>query len=248
MMSLRLARPSVLVDIKRLDLGGITLEDAMVRIGALVRQSEIETDPIVRRYAPLLCDAARYVGHLATRNRGTLAGSIAHADPAAELPAAAMALGACVVASGPAGDRVISCAELADGYFTTVLEPAEIITEVLVPARGERGGSAWCEWAPRSGDFAEAGTGVAVETDTDGRIASVTAAACGVAPVPLPITPAFERAGVLGAASPQADLLRSVARRVEEDLSAGDEEKAELAGLLAARALATAMRRAARWN
>jgi carbon-monoxide dehydrogenase medium subunit len=261
LLALRLARPSRLVDIGRLRLDEIELgpDDSpaagayaggaggpTLRLGALTRQRRLETDAAVGRAAPLLREAARYVGHPATRNRGTLGGSLAHADPAAELPAVAVALDALVVATGPDGSRQLTCAELVEGYFTTTLEPAEILTEIRVPAAGPRHGAAWSEWAPRAGDFAEVGVGVALELDAHGVCHWVGAAACSVASVPLVLGPALAEAGVVGAESAAPALLRAVAQAVKGTASAAGDDKAELAALLAARSVADAFERAQR--
>ncbi|HWG73794.1 MAG TPA: FAD binding domain-containing protein [Acidimicrobiales bacterium] len=258
LMALRLAHPTVLVDIAALDLAGVEVVDGpshidasscggpvpkggkSIRLGAMVRQSVLESEPVVAETVPLLAAAARYVGHPATRNLGTLGGSLAHADPAAELPAVAVALGAVAVVVGPAGPRHLACSLLAEGYFTTSLAPDEILTEICFPAAGPRHGAAWCEWSPRVGDFAEAGVGVAVDLDGDGAITAIVAAACSVAPVPLDLGTALADAGVVGATSLPDPLLRAAARAAESAASGSPGDKAELTGLLAARAVARA--------
>jgi carbon-monoxide dehydrogenase medium subunit len=253
LMSLRLAHPTVLVDIGPVGLAGVEVVDdssrrdgplgagaRSIRLGALVCHRVLESDPVVAEAVPLLAAAARYVGHPATRNRGTLGGSLAHADPAAELPAVAVALGATAVAVGPTGARQLACSTLAEGYFTTCLAPDEILTEVRFPAAGPRHGAAWCEWAPRTGDFAEAGVGIDLDLDGGGAVARLAAAACSVGPIPLDLGPALAAAGVVGATSLPPALLRTAARATEAATSAASADKAELTGLLAARALAIA--------
>ena len=163
LMAMRLARPSVLVDIGSLDLAGVELEGGVLRLGGLVRHSTLVDDPSVQAHAPLLAAGAAHVGHPAIRNRGTLAGSLAHADPAAELPAVTVALDARVTVDGPSGRRSLPAAELIDGYFTNNLETGEVITAIEVPVGAPGQGAAFCEWAPRFADFAEVGVGVAVE-------------------------------------------------------------------------------------
>jgi carbon-monoxide dehydrogenase medium subunit len=242
LLALRLARPSRLVDIARLGLEQIEWDPGgpTLRLGARTRQRRLETDPAVGRAAPLLREAARHVGHPATRNRGTLGGSLAHADPAAELPAVAVALDAQVTVTGPDGSRQLTCAELVEGYFTTTLGPAEILTEIQVPAAGPRHGAAWWEWAPRAGDFAEVGVGVALELDPGGRCHWVGAAACSVTSVPFVLGPTLDAAGVVGAESATPALLRAVAQAVKRTAAPAGDDKAELAALLAARAVASA--------
>jgi carbon-monoxide dehydrogenase medium subunit len=207
----------------------------------------LERDPVVRRTVPLLTEAARLIGHPAIRHRGTLGGSLAYADPAAELPAALVALGGEVVVCGPGGVRTVSAADLFAGPFRTTLGPAELVVEVRVPAAGPRHGAAFCEWAPRHNDRAEAGVALAIERDTAGHCASVRAAACGVAGVPLDVSSAL--APALGEPAPTDTLLRTVASLVRTlavasaTSRAEREDRAELAGLLAARALRLAFDR-----
>lgn len=242
LMALRLARPTVLVDITGLGLDrveeAVGADGTVLRLGTLVRHSRLTTDPVVERAAPLLAAAAAHVGHPAIRNRGTLGGSLAHADPAAELPAAAVALGATVAVEGPDGPRRLTCADLVSGYYTNSLEPGEIVTAVEVPAAGAGHGVAFCEWAARCGDFAEAGVGVAVETDADGLCRILRAAACGVAARPLSLSEHLASIAV-GANKADASLLRAVSAAAESAArqAGASEDKAELAGLLAARSL-----------
>lgn len=248
LLNLRLARPTVLVDIGRLALDEVTIDGGMLRVGAMARQRRLELDPIVAAAVPLLSDAVAQVGYPATRNQGTIGGSLAHADPVAELPAVAVAVGGSVIATGPSGSRRLRCGDLADGFFTTTLAPDEIITEVhLAVGRGPAHGAAWCEWAPRAHDFAEAGVGVAVDVDDTGTCIGVGAAACGIGGGPLALGDVVGAAGVLGCTGPGAPLLRALATAVEQACGpAGDGERAELTGLLAARAVRRALARAGR--
>ncbi len=245
LLALRLARPSVLVDIDRLGLDDVRVVDGVLHLGALIRQRRIEFDPAVARAAPLLADAVTHVGYPATRNRGTLGGSLAHADPVAELPAVAVALGATVVVEGPAGTRRIPAGELADGHFTTTLGDDEVLTEMIVPAAGAAGhGAAWCEWARRAHDFAEAGVGVDIDLDGDGTCVAVRAAACGVGDRPLQLGPALTSAGVLGAQGSTPALSASVALAAEAAAGSAGDDRAALVGLLAARSVHRALTRA----
>jgi carbon-monoxide dehydrogenase medium subunit len=261
LMALRRARPTLLVDIARLDLDRLEPVPSgdgpgSMRIGAFVRHRRLERDPVVRRTVPLLAEAARWIGHPAIRHRGTLGGSLAHADPAAELPAALVALGGEVAVHGPDGVRTIAAADLFAGPFRTTLGPAELVVEVRVPSAGPRHGAAFCEWAPRHNDRAEAGVALVVERDAAGRCASVRAAACAVAGAPLDVSSAL--APALGEPAPTDALLRTVASSVRtavltgaltdpvpDGLGAEREDRAELAGLLAARALRLAFDRSA---
>jgi carbon-monoxide dehydrogenase medium subunit len=232
-MAMRLARPTVLVDVNDLGLDAVAVSDGELGIGAGARHRTLERHAAIAAAAPLIADAARLIGYPAIRVRGTIGGSLAHADPVAELPAVLVALGGMVVARGPGGVRRIAAADLFAGFLTTTLAPDEVLVEVRVPTAGPYAGAAFCEWAPRSGDFAVAGVGVHVERAADGTCTAAHAAACGVGSVPLDCRDAV--AGVVGALDANDALLRDVARWF------GDQE---LHGLLAARALHRAWARA----
>jgi carbon-monoxide dehydrogenase medium subunit len=263
LMALRRVHPTLLVDVTGLDLARIDLAPDLapdpvpgdgpgsMRVGALVRHRRLERDPVVRRNVPLLAEAARWIGHPAIRHRGTLGGSLSYADPAAELPAALVALGGEVAVQGPSGGRTVAAADLFAGPFRTTLGAAELVVEVRVPAAGPRHGVAFCEWAPRHNDRAEAGVALTLERDAAGCCASVRAAACAVAGTPVDVSPAL--APALGEPSPTDLLLRTVASSVRTAVlahapagaGAEREDRAELAGLLAARALRLAFDRSA---
>jgi carbon-monoxide dehydrogenase medium subunit len=243
LLSLRLARPTLLVDINRLGLDAFSVGSSppAVRVGALVRHRRLELDPAVSRSAPLVAAAARLIGYPAIRNRGTIGGSLAHADPVAELPAVLVALSGSVVVTGPGGNREVPALELFEGFLTTSLAPDEVITEVRLPiVDGAKAGASFCEWAPRTGDFAEAGVGVAIAADAAGTCIAVGAAACGVASTPLPLSEVVARAGVVGVTEPTDVLLRSVARDVADACAGAEGDRGQLAGLLAARAVSRA--------
>ena len=162
MLNMRLVRPAVLLDVNRVsELTGITpTADGGLRLGALTRHAELAASPAVIERAPLLAEAARHVGHAAIRNQGTLGGSLAHADPAAELPAALLALDARVRITGPRGAREIAADAFFRGLLTTALEPDEILTAIDVPVQPP--GWGFVEIARRLGDFALAGVVVVV--------------------------------------------------------------------------------------
>ena len=250
LLSLRLARPSTLVDLGRVGLCEVETAagpdgTAELVIGAMVRQRRLESDPVVAGAVPLLAEAAAQVGFASTRTRGTLGGSLAHADPVAELPAVAVALGATLVAVGPNGTRTLPATELADGYFTTTLDPAEILVSVRFAVAGDRHGAAWREWSPRRHDFPEAGVGVAVELDTSGKVDRVAAAACGIGGRPLDLGAVLADAGLAGASSATPALLHAISAAVKAAAAGGDRGRDELCGLLAADAAASALARAA---
>src|SRR5438876_8891932 len=181
LMNLRLAAQEVLIDINGLDeLGGLRAWDGGLSVGALVRQSTLERADLVRQRLPLLAEASALVGHPANRHRGTVGGSLAHADPAAELPAAMLALEAVLVARGSRGIRPLAAAAFFSGYLTTTLEPDELLTEIRVPGVPGGTGSAFLEISRRSGDFAICGAAALVTLNASGRCDRVRVALCGV--------------------------------------------------------------------
>ncbi|MBI2216477.1 MAG: xanthine dehydrogenase family protein subunit M [Candidatus Rokubacteria bacterium] len=191
MMNMRLARPSTLVDLNAVaELSGVdAAADGGLAIGALTRHTDLVTSPLVRERAPLLATAAAHIGHRAIRNRGTLGGSLAHADPAAELPAAVLALGATLVAAGPGGRRRIAADDFFLGLFATALAADEILVAVETPPHRD---AAWgfAEVARRAGDFAIAGAAVAAIPGDVGRSARVRLVAFGVDDRPIRLTAA----------------------------------------------------------
>lgn len=171
MMNLRLARPTCLVDVTPVtDLDRVAWSGGELWLGALVRHGVVERHELVRRHAPALAVAAAHVGHPAIRRRGTLGGSLAHADPAAELVAAATALDARVVLTSPRGVREVPVTELVVGPYTTVLEPDEVLTWVVVPGRPERR-VGFHETTARDGDYAAVGAVVTRTGPEVGRLA-----------------------------------------------------------------------------
>ena len=181
LMNLRLAAPEVLIDINGLDeLGSLRAWDGGLSVGALVRQSTLERADLVRQRLPLLAEASALVGHPANRHRGTVGGSLAHADPAAELPAAMLALEATFIARGARGIRSLAAADFFSGYLTTTLEPDELLTEIRVPGVPSSTGSAFLEISRRSGDFAICGAAALVTLNASGRCDRVRVALCGV--------------------------------------------------------------------
>ena len=179
-LNMRLVRPSVLVDIGRAGLDGIAA-NGVLRVGATTRQAALSDDD---RVHPLVRQALPFVGHFVTRNRGTVGGSIAHADGAAELPLCLAALGGSVVVDGPDGRREIPASELFVTHFTTALRAGELVVETVWPlaAAGER--SAFAEHALRAGDFAQSMAAVVLRRDEAGRVASARVAVGAVADRP----------------------------------------------------------------
>jgi carbon-monoxide dehydrogenase medium subunit len=181
MMHLRLARPEVVLDINRLPgLDRVSVVDGELRLGALVRHRRLERPVVDDPLGRLLAAAARHVGHLPIRTRGTVAGSLAHADPAAEWCLVAVAVGARLVLTSASGERVIAADDFFDYPFVTVLRPDELITEVRLPLLGANTGAAFREHAPTTGAFAHVAACATVTVDA-GRVTAARVALGGVA-------------------------------------------------------------------
>ncbi|MEA2332877.1 MAG: aerobic carbon-monoxide dehydrogenase medium subunit [Thermoleophilaceae bacterium] len=193
MLNFRFARPSTLVDVAHIEaLRGIERRNGVLAVGAAVRQLDAERSPLVAEACPLIGQALRHVGHLQIRSRGTIGGSVAHADPAAELPAVALALDAELVAAGPAGQRVIAAQDFFVGPYMTTLEDNEVLVETRFGVLDAR--TAFVEYARRSGDFAQAGIAVAVTYEADGvTVALARLAAMGIGSAPRRLTVTEER-------------------------------------------------------
>jgi len=184
MMNMRLAQPGHLIDINGLsELAGIRSEADRLVVGALVRHSALACDPLVRAHAPMLARAAETIGHYAIRQRGTLGGSLAHADPAAQLPLAAVALGAQMELASAAGRRTVQAEDFFQGIFTTALAPDELLTALHVPLPVAAGWG-FRLFARRAGDFAIVSTAVALRLSPKGALDDLRVAAGGIAPAP----------------------------------------------------------------
>ena len=186
MLNLRLAHPGLLIDINPADQRGPSITREMLRLPALTRHRVLLEHDLVRQHCPLLAEAVRHVGNVRVRNRGTIAGSLAHADPTSEIGCCALATGARVVVRGPAGngqsERTVPASDLFAGYWSTTLDPAEIITDVLIPAARPRQGWSFQEMVRRTSDFAIVAVGVIFNlAERSGAPASATVALAGVA-------------------------------------------------------------------
>jgi len=171
LLALRLARPAYLVDLNRVGgLSKIAAPNGGLVMGAMVRQRAAERSGLVRERCPLLADALPRIGHPAIRNRGTVGGSLAHADPAAELPAVALALETKLVARSARGERILSASEFFVGHFTTALEPDECLVEIRFPAWPDGAGCAFEEASRRHGDFAMVGVAALLRIDSGGNV------------------------------------------------------------------------------
>lgn len=243
MLNLRLARPSLLVDVKALPLTAIEESGGALSLGALVRHRTLERDPRIAAAAPLLRRVAPFIGHTPIRSRGTLGGSLAHAEPTAELALAAVTLDARLdVASGRAGTREIAAADFFLGPFTSALEPDELLTGVRVPIAGAEDRVGFAEVAQRSGDFALVAAACRV-TVRDGAVADAAVALAGVAQSPVRV-PVAEQA--LVGRSPDAAAAAEAARAAcadlepRSDIHASAEFRRHLAEVLTLRALTEA--------
>jgi len=209
LLNFRLARPDRLVDINGVGgLDGLRVDGGELRLGALVRHSALERSADAAEAVPLLRDAVQLVGHVQIRNRGTVGGSVVHADPAAELPVALTALGARFRVRSARGEREIDVQHLFVTHLTTSIEPDELLTEIVVPLPPPRTRSAFVEFARRHGDFALGGAAVLLTTDDGGRVTEASIALLAAAPTPLR-APRAERA--LAGRLPDEDAAREAA-------------------------------------
>ena len=210
MLSLGLARPDLLVDISRLELADIEPVDGRVRVGALTRHRTLELDPDARQMLPLAAAAAAHVGNPRVRNRGTFGGSLAHADPAAELPVVAVAHGGDIVAHGPGGERRIPLEEFFVGYLETALAPGELLVAAELERPPEGSGVGFHEEAQRADDFALACAAAVITPDGRARVV-----VGGVADRPLRFegTPDELPAAVAAGVDPDDDAFVSAAFR-----------------------------------
>lgn len=248
LMNLRLARPQYVIDLNRITgLDYIREADGALTVGAMTRQRSLERTALVQQHYPLLHEAVRHIGHVAIRNRGTVGGSIAHADPAAELPAVLLAYGGGVQVQGPRGTRQIAADELFLTYLTTALEPEEILTEVRFP--GWPDGTGWCfmEESRRHGDFAMVGVAVLLTLDSARQCSRVAVALCGVGDRPHKVAaaPALLRGHPVDEARIR-EVAQAVAAEIEPegDLHASAAFRRHLSTVLTQRALRQAAARA----
>jgi CO/xanthine dehydrogenase FAD-binding subunit len=249
LLNMRFARPTALVDLRRVaNLDGIREANGGLAIGAMTTKRAVERSAIVKSRQPLLHEATLWIAHPQIRNRGTVGGSMAHADPAAEYPAVALALGAEFRAAGPGGDRSIPAKEFFVTYLTTALEENEVLTEVFVPALPERTGCSIQEVARRRGDFAMVGAAVTLTLGDKGRCSDARVVLFGVGPAPLRARRAEQ---VVSGEAPGEAVFAEAGRRVGEeveeplsDVHASADYRRYLAQVLTRRALAEAAGRA----
>ena len=233
LMKLRLAQPTMLIDIGRLtDLSYIHDTGDHITIGALTRHMDIETSPLLAEHAPLLAHAASHVGDAQVRHRGTIGGSIAHADPASDLPATTLALGATYIAQGPNGTRSIAAKDFYLGFLESALAPNEVLTEIRIP---KMNGAGWNfqKFNRRAQDWAIVGVAAWVR-GTESGIALVN---MGSTPI---LATSVSAAIAAGASIDDAATLASADAQPQADLNASIEYRTHLANVLVRRALTAA--------
>jgi aerobic carbon-monoxide dehydrogenase medium subunit len=250
-MNFRLARPAVLIDLNHVSELFYIRADASngggVHIGAMTRLAHIERDPAVAQRVPLLHETMPNIAHPQIRNRSTFGGSLAHADPAAELPAVAVALDATMRLRGPNGEREVGASEFFIALFTTALESGEMLTEIVLPSLPARTGWAFKEVARRHGDYALAGAAAVVTLDDSGLCQSAKLVYLGVGDGPVPANQAA--AGLIGqTASPDVFAAAADAARGElspgGDIHASADFRRHLIGVIGQQVLETAFARA----
>ncbi len=243
LLNLRLARPEVLVDISQLsDLRHHNRNNGALEVGALTTQRELERDPAVADICPLLAEAIPHVGHVAIRNRGTIGGTLAHADPAAEVPVVLAALGGSVTLRSESGERSLPAREFFKGFLMTAARADEVVTSVSFPATGPETGTAFEEFARRPGDFALVSVACAVERGSDQTVGSARLALGGVATAPLVVEGLEALAGA--SAADAADAAAGIVERAIEpasDIHGSAEYRRHLARELVKRAIRRAL-------
>ncbi len=249
MLTLRLARPDVVVDLHRLDeLRAVRRDDGILEIGALVRHRALERGEGLLNTCPLLQEAAPLIGNVRVRTLGTIGGSLAHADPAAELPAVVQALDGTLVIRSPRGERTVPAQDFFVDILTTALQPGELVVAVRLPIFGPRMGSAVEEFSRRAGDFAIVAAVAVVELDSGGRVARARVALAGVGRTPRRLAGA--EAALVGV-QPSAETFwkvlagRSLEIAPESDAHASAAYRHHLARVLTVRALERAASAAA---
>lgn len=248
LINLGLAQPTLLVDVNPIrELDFIEQRDGMLAIGALTRQRSAERSDAVRQACPLLAEALPLIGDRQIRNRGTIGGSIAHADPVAEIPTVATALGAVMHVQGPNGARAIPASDFFLTYLTTAIEADEILTEVRFPVLPSGTGVAFQELVRRQGDFAIVAAAAAIQLAPDGACADVRLGLAGVAPTPVRADAA---AAILKGKVPTPEIIAAAAKAAcegidpESDVIASADYRRDMAPIIARRAMTQALERA----
>jgi carbon-monoxide dehydrogenase medium subunit len=248
MMKLRFAAPEFLIDIGRIpELAYVKEDSGKIRIGALTTHYTIETSDVIKRGLPALADAAGLIGDVQVRNKGTIGGSIAHADPAADYPASILAFDATIVTLGPKGERQIPASKFFVDMMTTALEQNEIVREIQIPVKSGKTGSAYLKMAQKASGFAICGAAAVVELDGSGVLSNVAIGMTGVGSY------AFRAAkaeAALKGQKPAADVLKKACEKATdgivalEDIHASADYRLDLGRIYARRAVEAAIERA----
>lgn len=249
LMNIRLAEPEIIIDLNGLEaqLGYVRIDGGRLRIGALTRHHVIERDPLVLAHAPLLAEATTKIGHVAILSRGTIGGSLVHADPSAEFPLAAITLGAIVTLCNRDGERSLSAREFFISSLTTDVGADEVLFEVSFPVLPARTGQAIEEFARRHGDFALVAAAAQITVAADGALAGARLGVGGASPVPVDCSAIFDP---LIGSTPSTRDLRRAAENVsalldpDTDIHASAEYRRELAVEMVVRASGRAHDRA----
>lgn len=248
MMKLRLAAPEFLIDIGRIrELSYVKQDSDKIRIGALTSHHSVETSEVIRRSLSALADAAGTIGDIQVRNKGTIGGSLAHADPAADYPASILAFDATIVTLGPQGERQIPASKFFLDMMTTALEENEVVREIQIPVRPGRIGSAYLKMAQKASGFAICGVAAVVEMDSSGALADVGVGVTGVGSHAFRAT---KTEAALKGQAPLANVLKNACEKASDgiigldDLHASADYRLDLARIFARRAIEAAIERA----
>ena len=221
MLNMRLARPTQLIDLAKIpDLDSIREENGRIYVGAMTTKRTVERSALVASRQPLLHEATRNIAHPQIRNRGTMGGSMAHADPAAEYPAVAIVLDAEMRILGPSGERTVAASDFFLTYLTTALEPEEVLVEISFPVHRDGDGWSFLEFSRRHGDFAMTGAAVTCVLDDKGNYEDARIVLFGVSPTPLRATDA--EASLRGQAPSEAlheEVAQAIGQGIDEPLS-----------------------------
>ena len=249
MMKLRLATPEFLIDISRIpELSYIKEDGGTLRIGALTTHYTIETSDLIRRRLPALSDAAGLIGDVQVRNKGTIGGSIAHADPAADYPASILAADTTIVALGPRGERQIPASKFFVDMLTTALARNEIVREIQIPVKSGKSGSAYLKMAQKASGFAICGAAALIELDGTGALSKV---AIGITGVGSHAFRAAKTEAELKGKKPSPEVLKKACEQASdgvtalEDIHASADYRLDMARVFARRALEAAIARTA---
>jgi aerobic carbon-monoxide dehydrogenase medium subunit len=248
MMKLRLATPELLIDIGRIpELSYVKEDSGKIKIGALTTHHVVETSDVIRRKLTALADAAGLIGDIQVRNKGTIGGSIAHADPAADYPASILALDATIITLGPKGERQIPASKFFVDMMTTALEHNEIVREIQFPVKQGKVGSAYLKMAQKASGFAICGVAAVVELDSSGVFSNV---AIGITGVGSYAVRANKSEAALKGLKPAPNVIKTACEHVSdgiialEDIHASADYRLDLARVFARRAMQAALERA----